>query len=102
MGRFLSAADPDDPAGTSDEAAALMDEEGNPVPNAARDTWITATALSTALNMSYLAEQMALFGIVVESRFSSAASASSFSRSAAHSAAASGSRRSPPRTPAGA
>jgi hypothetical protein len=65
MGRFLSADDPENPAGTSDEAAALKDEQGNPVPNAARNTWVTATALSTALNVSYMAEQMALFGIVV-------------------------------------
>ncbi len=65
MGRFVSAADPESPAGTSDEAAALKDEAGNPVSNSARNTWITATALSTALNMSYMAEQMALFGIVV-------------------------------------
>jgi hypothetical protein len=43
----------------------LKDEQGNPVPNAARNTWVTATALSTALNVSYMAEQMALFGIVV-------------------------------------
>jgi putative Mn2+ efflux pump MntP len=65
MGRFLSADDPESAAGTSDEAAALKDEEGNPVPNRARDTWVTATALSTALNMAYMAEQLALFGIVV-------------------------------------
>jgi hypothetical protein len=65
MGRFVSADDPENPAGTSDETAALTDEQGNPVPNAARNTWVTATALSTALNMSYMAEQMALFGIVV-------------------------------------
>jgi hypothetical protein len=65
MGRFLSADNPDDPAGTSDEAAALTDEDGNPVPNAARNTWVTETALSTALNQSYMAEQLALFGIVV-------------------------------------
>ena len=65
MGRFVSAEDPENPAGTSDEAAALKDEESNPVPNTARNTWVTATALSTALNMSYMAEQMALFGIVV-------------------------------------
>ena len=65
MGRFVSADDPESPAGTSDEAAALKDDQGNPVSNSARDTWITATALSTALNMSYMAEQMALFGIVV-------------------------------------
>jgi hypothetical protein len=65
MGRFVSAADPKDPAGTSDETAALKDDKGAPVSNAARNTWVTATALSTALNMSYMAEQMALFGIVV-------------------------------------
>lgn len=65
MGRFVSADDPEDPAGTSDEAAALKDEEGNPVPNSARNSWVTATALSTALNVSYMAEQTALFGIVV-------------------------------------
>jgi hypothetical protein len=65
MGRFLSAEDPENAAGTSDEAAALKDEEGNPVPNRARDTWVTATALSTALNMAYMAEQLALFGMVV-------------------------------------
>ncbi len=65
MGRFVSAADPESAAGTSDEAAALKDENGNPVSNAARNTWVTATALSTALNVSYMAEQMALFGIVV-------------------------------------
>jgi hypothetical protein len=65
MGRFVAADDPDNPAGTSDEAAALKDENGNPVPNTSRNTWVTATALSTALNMSYMAEQLALFGIVV-------------------------------------
>jgi hypothetical protein len=65
MGRFLAADDPKNPAGTSDEAAALKDEAGNPVPNAARNTWVTATALTTALNVSYMAEQVALFGIVV-------------------------------------
>ena len=65
MGRFVSAKDPESPAGTSDEAAALKDAKGSPVSNSARETWVTATALSTALNMSYMAEQMALFGMVV-------------------------------------
>jgi hypothetical protein len=65
MGRYVSSDDPESAAGTSDEAAALKDEAGNPVSNSARDTWVTATALSSALNMSYMAEQMALFGIVV-------------------------------------
>ena len=65
MGRFVSAADPSDPEGTSDEAAAAKDEEGQPISNGARNTWVTATALSSALNMSYMAEQLATFGIVV-------------------------------------
>ncbi len=65
MGRFVSADDPKSLAGTSDEAAALKDAKGSPVANTARDTWVTATALSTALNVSYMAQQMALFGIVV-------------------------------------
>ena len=65
MGRFVAADDPENPAGTSDPEAALTDEEGNPVPNTSRNTWVTATALSTALNVSYMAEQLALFGIVV-------------------------------------
>lgn len=65
MGRYVAADDPESPAGTSDPEAALKDEEGNPVPNAARNTWVTATALSTALNMSYMAEQLAIFGVVV-------------------------------------
>ena len=63
MGRFATA--DGTPAGTSDEAKALKDEQGNPVPNAARNTWVTETALSTALNVSYMAEQLALFGLVV-------------------------------------
>ena len=65
MGRFVSADDPSNPAGTSDEAAAQKDADGNPVANAARNTWVTETALSTALNMSYMASQISLFGIVV-------------------------------------
>src|SRR5688500_17285732 len=63
MGRFLAANG--DAKGTSDEALAVKDENGKPVANAARNTWVTATALSTALNMSYMAEQLALFGIVI-------------------------------------
>lgn len=65
MGRYVSAADPADPAGTSDEAAAAKDQDGRPVSNAARNLWVTETALSTALNMSFLATGVAIFGIVV-------------------------------------
>ena len=54
-----------DGKGTSDAALALKDAKGQPVANPLRDTMITATALETALNTSYMAEQLALFGIVV-------------------------------------
>jgi hypothetical protein len=59
--RFATA----DGAGTSDPAAAMKDSNGATVSNPARDQWITATSLSTALNVSYMADQLALFGIVV-------------------------------------
>src|SRR5262249_56457733 len=59
--RFASA----DGEGTSDVAKALTGKNGQPVDNPVRQVWITETALSTALNASYLAEQVALFGIVV-------------------------------------
>lgn len=65
MGRYVAAANPNDPKGTSDAAAALKDEDGQPVSNAARNTWVTATSLSTALNMSFMAENVSLFGIVM-------------------------------------
>ena len=65
MGRYKSAASPNDVKGTSDPAAALKDSSGQPVANSARDLWVTETALTTALNVSYMAEQLAIFGIVV-------------------------------------
>jgi hypothetical protein len=65
MGRYQSAANPSDPKGTNDETAAAKDPKGTPIANGARNTWVTETALSTALNVSYMAEQLALFGIVV-------------------------------------
>ena len=65
MGRYLAADDPGNAAGTSDAAKALKDESGLPVLNTRRDTWVTETALATALNVSYMAEQIALFGLVV-------------------------------------
>ena len=65
MGRFQSAANPGDAAGTNDEAAAAKDEEGNPASNGQRNIWINETALATALNVSYMAEQLSVFGIVV-------------------------------------
>ena len=65
MGRFQSAAKPDDAAGTNDETAAAKDESGQPISNGARNIWINETALATALNVSYMAEQISVFGIVV-------------------------------------
>jgi hypothetical protein len=65
MGRFVANANPNDPKGTSDEAAAAKDESGEPISNGARNAWVTETALATALNVSYMAEQIALFSVVV-------------------------------------
>ena len=65
MGRFQSASKPDDPAGTNDETAAAKDASGQPVSNGARNIWVTETALTTALNVSYMAERLAVFGLVV-------------------------------------
>lgn len=65
MGRFALAANPSDPKGTSDEAAALKDEKGKPVPNGPRNTWVTETALATALNVSFMAERLGLFTIII-------------------------------------
>ncbi len=63
MGRFATA--DGSPKGTSDEAVALKDSEGKPVANAVRNTWVTETALATALNMSFMAERLSLFSIVI-------------------------------------
>lgn len=65
MGRFVATADPTNPIGTNDEAAAVKDAKGKPVANGPRNTWVTETALSTALNVPYMAEQLGLFTIVV-------------------------------------
>jgi hypothetical protein len=65
MGRFQSAANPEDPAGTSDEEAAAKDENGQPISNGARQSWVTAVAITSALNMSFMAEQLSIFGLVV-------------------------------------
>jgi hypothetical protein len=60
MPRYATA----DGKGTNDATLALKDSKGNPVANAARDIWIQETALTTALNTSFMAEQLSLFGIV--------------------------------------
>jgi hypothetical protein len=71
MGRFV--AKPDTPVkftdghgATSDDTYALLDPKTQrPVENGLRNLWVTETALTTALNTSYMAEQLSLFGIVV-------------------------------------
>jgi hypothetical protein len=51
---------------TNDPQYAQIDPKTQqPVANGRRDIWVTYTALTTALNSSYMATQMALFGIVV-------------------------------------
>jgi len=71
MGRFK--AKPDAPesqlvpgGGTNNVQYAETDpKSGQPVPNGSRDIWVTETALATALNVSYMASQLALFSLVV-------------------------------------
>jgi hypothetical protein len=71
MGRFV--AKPGTPSkftdgqgATSDPAYAVIDPKTKqPVENGARNIWVTETALTTALNTSYMAQQLSLFGIVV-------------------------------------
>jgi hypothetical protein len=52
--------------GTDNAAAALVDPATKqPVANGVRNLWVTETALTTALNTSYMADRLGLFGIVV-------------------------------------
>jgi len=51
---------------TADEEQAAVDpKSGEPVSNPAREIWVTETALASALNTSYFAENVANFAIVV-------------------------------------
>jgi hypothetical protein len=71
MGRYE--AKPDTPkselaagGGTDSEEFAVKDPEtGLPADNGAREVWVTETALGTALNASYMADRLSLFGIVI-------------------------------------
>ena len=71
MGRYVALSDAPASAltkdgATSDPKYAQIDPVTNqPVTSHARDIWVTETALTTALNASYMADQMANFGIVV-------------------------------------
>ena len=62
MGRFLD----ENGKPTSDEkAAAINPETGRPLENSLRNMWVTATALTTALNTAYFAESVSTFVIVM-------------------------------------
>jgi len=52
-------------AGTNEAELALKDAKGKPVDNPDRNVWVNETALATALNTSYMAEQISVFVIVV-------------------------------------
>ncbi len=71
MGQYQAKPDAPKPqlapgGGTSNTDYAVTDPAtGQPVPNGARDVWVTQTALSTALNTSYMATQLSLFSLVV-------------------------------------
>ena len=61
MPRYATA----DGKGTNDPSKAEKGANGQPLDNSGRDVWVTETALTSALNMSYMAEQLGMFGIVV-------------------------------------
>src|SRR3954453_6938085 len=62
MPRYATA----DGKGTNDAKAATKNPKtGQPLDNPARNVWINETALSTALNTSYFAENVALFSVVM-------------------------------------
>jgi len=61
MPRYVTAAG----VPTNEEARAAKQANGKPKENPAREVWIQETALSTALNTSYMASQVGVFGIVV-------------------------------------
>ena len=71
MGRFQ--AKPDAPkaelavgGGTDNPVYAAVDPKTQqPISNPARNLWVTETALTTALNAGYMAEQISLFGLMV-------------------------------------
>lgn len=61
LGRYLKQGGGD----TNNPDEAVKDDQGKPVANPVRNTWVTATALRTALYMSYFAEQVSTFSIVM-------------------------------------
>jgi len=64
-GRLQRPQGPGRPVVDLDADAVVADESGQPVANGARNIWVTETALTTALNVSYMAERLSVFGLVV-------------------------------------
>lgn len=63
MGRFAT---PDgNPAGTNNAEEAALGDNGQPLPNDARESWVTATALITSLETAFFAEQVGYFAMVM-------------------------------------
>jgi hypothetical protein len=54
-----------DGATSNKEFAVIDPKTQQPVANGARNVWVTETALTTALNSSFMASQLGLFAIVV-------------------------------------
>ena len=50
---------------TTRHYAAVDPKTQQPISNPARNLWVTETALTTALNASYMADQISLFGLMV-------------------------------------
>ena len=71
MGRFTAKSDAPKAelavgGGTDNPQFAVIDAASKqPVANGVRNLWVTETALTTALNTSYMADRLGLFGIVV-------------------------------------
>ena len=69
MGRYQAVANAPfaqtDGIGGTNNTKYAVTKAGQPVSNGSRDLWVTYTALTTALNSSYMASQIAMFGIVV-------------------------------------
>jgi len=71
MGRYEALANApkqftDGAGGTNDTKYAVVDPKTKqPVDNGSRNVWVTETALTTALNASYMADRISLFGVVV-------------------------------------
>jgi hypothetical protein len=71
MGQYLAKPNAPDDQLTADGAtnntdfAQIDPETGKPVPNAARNIWVTETALATGLDVAYMSSLIVLFTLIV-------------------------------------